>query len=227
MNSKHRRLLELEESTFTADRTGHVIANSPMVKDEILRLTSYDPRRISVVTNGVDIERFRGGDRMRGRKELGLSSEDFVVLLVGRGSFRKGHGFARALEKELSGKIRLRIVDAPPPCAMEDAYAAADVFYLPTLYDPFANATLEAMAAGLPVVTTPNNGVSCLIRDGESGFIVEPGDLAATRAAVRSLMDETRRKQIQEAASEVIAGERLDDKVQAIVNLLEQAIEAK
>ena len=44
---------------------------------------------------------------------------------------------------------------------------------LPTIYDPFSNATLEAMASGLPVITTRNNGVAELIQDGEEGFVLE------------------------------------------------------
>jgi len=55
---------------------------------------------------------------------------------------------------------------------IEKYYAAADLFVLPTLYDPFSNATLEAMASGIPVVTTGNNGAAELIENGKEGFIV-------------------------------------------------------
>ena len=56
---------------------------------------------------------------------------------------------------------------------VEKLYAAADIFALPTIYDPFSNATLEAMASGLPVITTRNNGVAELMQDGEEGFVLE------------------------------------------------------
>jgi UDP-glucose:(heptosyl)LPS alpha-1,3-glucosyltransferase len=219
-NPKHRRLLQLEKQTFTPERTGHVIANSPMVKEEILRLTSYPEDRISVITNGVDLERFRSGDRVRGREVMDVADKDFLVLLVGRGAFRKGHGFARQLEQSMRGEIKLRIIDSPPACPMEDIYAAADVFYLPTLYDPFSNATLEAMAAGVPVITSPNNGVSSLINNEENGFIVDPSDVEKTQTIVRSLMDEESREKIREAAARRIEVEQLEEKVLTLIDLL-------
>lgn len=223
-NPKHRRLLELEKQTFTSERTGHLIANSPMVKEEILRLTSYPEDRISVITNGVDLERFGSGKRKRGRGVMNVAENDFLVLLVGRGAFRKGHGYARKLEERMRGEIKLRIIDSPPACPMEDIYAAADVFYLPTLYDPFSNATLEAMAAGLPVITSPNNGVSSLIRDQESGFIVEPADIIGTCQAIRKLMEPQRRQAVIDAASARIEKEQLDGKVLEVVQLLRREI---
>lgn len=55
---------------------------------------------------------------------------------------------------------------------IEKLYSIADVFVLPTIYDPFSNATLEAMASGLPVVTTSYNGTSELIDNGVNGFVI-------------------------------------------------------
>jgi UDP-glucose:(heptosyl)LPS alpha-1,3-glucosyltransferase len=55
---------------------------------------------------------------------------------------------------------------------IEKLYSVADVFVLPTIYDPFSNATLEAMASGLPVITTAYNGASELIEDGIEGFVI-------------------------------------------------------
>ena len=54
---------------------------------------------------------------------------------------------------------------------MESYYGAADLAVLPTMYDPFSNVCLEAMACGLPVVTTAENGASELIHPGENGFV--------------------------------------------------------
>ncbi len=68
------------------------------------------------------------------------------------------------------------IVDSPPPVAMPHVYAAADVFLLPTLYDPFANVTLEALAAGLPVITSAQNGASEIIENEKNGFILPRAD---------------------------------------------------
>jgi len=51
-------------------------------------------------------------------------------------------------------------------------YGAADAFALPSLYDPFPNAALEAMACGLPVITTPQSGAAELIEEGVNGYVV-------------------------------------------------------
>ncbi|MCI0469539.1 MAG: glycosyltransferase family 4 protein, partial [Nitrospirae bacterium] len=60
-----------------------------------------------------------------------------------------------------------------PQQAIERFYAAADAFVLPTLYDPFSNAAIEAMSSGIPVITTKNNGASELIGNGEEGVIID------------------------------------------------------
>ena len=59
---------------------------------------------------------------------------------------------------------------------MPHVYAAADVFLLPTLYDPFANVTLEALAAGLPVITSAQNGASEILQNEVNGFILPRAD---------------------------------------------------
>jgi len=68
------------------------------------------------------------------------------------------------------------IIDSPTSVAMPHVYAAADVFLLPTLYDPFANVTLEALAAGLPVITSAQNGASEIMENGKNGFILPRAD---------------------------------------------------
>ena len=55
-------------------------------------------------------------------------------------------------------------------------YAAADIFALPTRYDPFANSTMEALASGVPVITTRSNGVSEIVEDGRDAFVVDAND---------------------------------------------------
>jgi UDP-glucose:(heptosyl)LPS alpha-1,3-glucosyltransferase len=73
-------------------------------------------------------------------------------------------------------------------------YAAADIFILPTIYDPFSNACLEALASGLPVITTRSNGFSEIIEDGVHGSIVDnPANLVGLRDAIRFWSDPSRR----------------------------------
>ena len=68
---------------------------------------------------------------------------------------------------------------------MRDLMEAADIFLLPTIYDPFSNASLEAMAAGLPVITTEANGFAEIMRPGEDGEALRtPADIEGIASAI-------------------------------------------
>src|SRR5207302_8442290 len=82
-------------------------------------------------------------------------------------------------------------------------YAAADIFILPTIYDPFSNACLEALASGLPVITTRSNGFGEIMEDGVHGSIVEDaGNLIALRDAIRFWSDRSRRDSVRSVNSD-------------------------
>lgn len=177
MRPKNREICELEAQVFAPDGVRHLICNSHFVANQIINRFQFDPGKIDVIYNGVPYLQFSTGDRALGRKALKLDADDYAILLVGAGSERKGHAIARRTVKRLGNKrARLIIVDSPPPIAMPHVYAAADVFLLPTLYDPFANVTLEALAAGLPVITSAQNGASEIIQNEVNGFILPRAD---------------------------------------------------
>ena len=68
---------------------------------------------------------------------------------------------------------------------MRELMEAADLFLLPTIYDPFSNASLEALSAGLPVITTSANGFSEVMRPDLDGEILRaPDDIEAMAAAI-------------------------------------------
>jgi UDP-glucose:(heptosyl)LPS alpha-1,3-glucosyltransferase len=81
-------------------------------------------------------------------------------------------------------------------------YGAADVFALPTLYDPFPNAALEALASGLPLVTTTTCGAAELVT-AANGMVIAAGDVAALAASLDSLCD--RAPQMRDAARTSVA----------------------
>jgi UDP-glucose:(heptosyl)LPS alpha-1,3-glucosyltransferase len=151
------------------------------------------------------------------RETLGLKSGDVAVLFAGSGWERKGLRFAiDAVEK--SGKeMRLLVAGRgdkrkfkSPRVQFLDVvhdmpalYGAADIFVLPTIYDPFSNACLEALAAGLPVVTTRANGFSEVITAGIHGTLLEdPRDIDAICEALRFWSDHTRREQARVGIAE-------------------------
>lgn len=216
---KHRDLLELEESLFEKQKTGRVIAASQMVANEITGLYRYPADKIDLVRNGVPVERFRAdlALRKKSRAELNLKEDQIALLFAGSGWERKGLLFAieaMALCKNKNVRLlvagrgnvsrykttRLRFWREDPVHFLGEiadlmpVYAAADMFILPTLYDPFSNACLEALASGLPVITTRSNGFSEIIEDNVHGSIVDnPANLIGLRDAVQFWSDSSRR----------------------------------
>ncbi len=177
LRPKNREICSLEAEVFGPSGVRRVICNSRFVADQIINRFNFAPSRIDVIYNGVPYLQFSSGDRHLGRQALKLHADDYVILLVGAGAERKGHTIARdAVRRIKDPRAKLLIVDSPPPIAMPHVYAAADVFLLPTLYDPFANVTLEALAAGLPVITSAQNGASEIIANETNGFVLPRAD---------------------------------------------------
>jgi UDP-glucose:(heptosyl)LPS alpha-1,3-glucosyltransferase len=212
LNRKHSAILALEKSLLAEGGAARVIANSRMVKEEIVRFYGFPAEKIDVVPNGVPVSAFRRNDesRSRMRETLGLKREDIAVLFAGSGWERKGLRFAvDAIEK--SGKpLRLLVAGRggqrqfkSPRVQFLDVvqdmpalYGAADIFLLPTIYDPFSNACLEALAAGLPVVTTRANGFSEIIATGVHGTVLDdPRNIDAICEALLFWSDNARREQ--------------------------------
>lgn len=152
--------------------------------------------------------------RVQTRKALGIPETAPVALFVGSGFERKGlNGFLTGLAEQ-SAHARLtrenvhgivvgrdkhlaRFQSFADQLGLSDRvsfvggvsdvkpfYAAADVFVLPTLYDPLPNACLEAMACGLPVVTSTGSGAAELITNGVEGFVVDALDTPAIADAI-------------------------------------------
>jgi UDP-glucose:(heptosyl)LPS alpha-1,3-glucosyltransferase len=177
LRAKNRELCRLEARVFAPGGVRRVICNSHFVADQIIKRFDFPADRIDVIYNGVPYQQFSMGDRALGRRALQLKPDDYVVLLVGAGAERKGHAIAREAMQRIKKKYaKLVIIDSPPSVAMPHVYAAADVFLLPTLYDPFANVTLEALAAGLPVITSAQNGASEIMENEKNGIILPRAD---------------------------------------------------
>src|SRR5262249_39466235 len=191
---KHRDLLELEKSLFDQRKAVRVIAASQMVMNEITGLYHYPADQIDLVRNGVPLNRFQFDPVLReqSRANLKLKEDQIVLLFVGSGWERKGLMFAiEAMALSKNQKMRLVVAgrgDARPykttrlrfwredpvqflgeVADLVPVYAAADIFILPTIYDPFSNACLEALASGLPVITTLSNGFSEVIDEAVHG----------------------------------------------------------
>jgi UDP-glucose:(heptosyl)LPS alpha-1,3-glucosyltransferase len=224
-------MLALERRVFC--KTPRIVANSQRGRQEITHHYSVSPRRMLTIYNGVDTDRFNAdaGRRVREiqRAAWGVRADDLVLLCVGSGFHRKGLDRAIAALGVLCrrgvtharlvvvGQGRLALYRRLARQAavadlvrfeghrtdVEQCYAGADLFVLPTLYDPFANACLEAMACGLPVLTTVANGAAELLRNGVNGWVL--GDAPSAEAladAIQCLLPWERRMAMGRAAQE-------------------------
>jgi UDP-glucose:(heptosyl)LPS alpha-1,3-glucosyltransferase len=217
MNRKHQDILKLEESLFAKGGAGLVSANSEMVKREIVDLYDFPAEKIVIVRTGLPLDKFQFDPALRekSRAELKLKPDEVALLFAGSGWERKGLRFAiEAFELCRDHRLRLLVAGRGDARAykpkrffthepvqflgeradLQPIYAAADIFILPTIYDPFSNACLEALASGLPVITTAANGFSEIIENGVHGSIVDvANNIAALREAIRFWSDDSRR----------------------------------
>ena len=197
LNPYHLYTKAAEKRLFESPRLRAVICNSNMVKEELRRHFGLAEDKLHVIYNGVDLAAFnpalRGEWRARMRAELGISDSATVFLFVGSGFARKGlpqllramtgvrgaHLIVVGDDRELvpmQGRARdMKLADRVRFTGGQDDvrpwYGMADCFVLPTLYDPFPNAALEAMACGLPLVTTLQCGAAEFIESGVEGYI--------------------------------------------------------
>jgi UDP-glucose:(heptosyl)LPS alpha-1,3-glucosyltransferase len=248
---KHRDLLQLEESLLKERKAGRVIAASQIVVSEITDLYRYPADNIDVVRNGVPLDTFRFDPRLReqSRAELNLKQNQIAVLFVGSGWERKGLLFAiealalcknRKMRLLVAGRgdtrryktTRLRFWREEPVhflgevADLTPVYAAADIFVLPTIYDPFSNACLEALASGLPVITTRSNGFSEIIDEGVHGSIIDnPASLVDLREAIDFWSDSSQREAARSANVECASQFDISKNVAQTLEILTRAAE--
>ncbi len=192
----HRNMMALEAQTFDPANTQRVIVNSEMVRGEIARhFPDFPQERVHTIRNGVDVKRFKRVPREDARRRFGLEEKDFVLVFVGSGWERKGlpwllkfmagHGddphlkLLMVTRDRMRGRVPPNVILTGPMSDVEAAYAAADVLTFLPIYEPCSNVVSEALATGIPVITTSYNGASELIDSGVNGHVLDdPTDLA-------------------------------------------------
>jgi UDP-glucose:(heptosyl)LPS alpha-1,3-glucosyltransferase len=216
LNPYHAYVQAAERAMFLSPRLRAVICNSRMVKEEIREHFGVAESRLHIIHNGVDTGEFHprlATEHRAGlRAALGWPDTDLVLLLVGSGFERKGVGVVLDALRELPATVKLIVVGKDKKLARYRAlakrlglesrvhfsgaqtevlpyYGAADIFVLPALYEPFPNVVLEALASGLPVITSTKCGARELIDEGREGYVIDALDVAALAAAVSSLSD--------------------------------------
>jgi UDP-glucose:(heptosyl)LPS alpha-1,3-glucosyltransferase len=212
LNPYHWLILAMERIIFKSHRFKKIIAISELVKRDIVENYNVDERNIEVIYNGVDLERFNPENRKQYKDEIrirhSIDGNDFVVLFVGSGFERKGVDYLLRASELVSEPITVlivgkgseekmrryinkqRVIFCGPQREIHKYYAASDIFVFPTIYEPFGNVHLEALASGLPVITTRLSGASEIIQDGVQGFVVDkPEDIDKIAEKILILMN--------------------------------------
>lgn len=207
------------------------LANSEAVKGYYVETFGVPATRISVLPNGIDGAVFAQADGSAVARELNLSEGEFVIVCVANLARNKGHqvlldAFARTAAERShchlllvgSGPEEQRLRDRAATTAVSQRIhflgrrqdvpailAASDVFVLPTLFEGMSNAIQEAMAAGLPVITTAIPENEALITDGQTGLLVAPGESNPIVHALERLYDDPPlRRQLGAAAAQAM-----------------------
>jgi UDP-glucose:(heptosyl)LPS alpha-1,3-glucosyltransferase len=256
---KHKLALAAEARSLRAPELLRIVVNSRMVQHDAQQRYDLPEERFRLVYNGVDLEFFhprRREQEGRALREIcGIDARAPVVLFLGSGYGRKGLSSVLEAFAELRRgrpEARLLVVGYDSQQASfehraaalgqaeavrflggrrdaEVCFAAADVYVLPTRYDPFANTTVEALASGLPVITTRGNGAHELIEERVQGSVLEnpaddqglalalswwlePGNLVRGRKAARALAEhhsaESKMRQSAAVLDEALAEKR-------------------
>lgn len=253
LNLHHGYLLRTERRMFESRRLRAVICNSRMVRDEILRYFDIAADKLNVIYNGVDLEEFnprlRESLRQGARVKLGIPDGGIAVLHVGSGFERKGVAILlraiaiagaryhlvvvgrdkhedryRHLAASLGVAARVHFAGAqadPKPF-----YAAADVFAMASLYEPFANASMEALAMGLPVVTSTKSGAAEILEKDRTGYVCDALDATAFAAAIGSLADGDKRGMMGIAARRLAEGFSLPAMTRELLDLYQRLLQA-
>ncbi len=217
LNLNHPALLKLEREYFAGPHPPKLIALTDQVKADLMRFYAVPSEAIAVLPNGYSATEFNTQrvfkHRAAMREQLSYGPQDKVVIFVANELERKGFGpllravallqdpdvallavgrlnpktYADEIQRlGLAGRVRF----AGPSGDVATLYAAADVFALPTQYEAWGLVIVEALACGLPVVTSRLAGAAITVQEGVTGSLLDnPNDPAEIAAKLRPLLD--------------------------------------
>jgi glycogen synthase len=237
---------------LAVERADRVIAVSAQMRADILANFRVEPERVVVLHNGVDAQAFTRTERREALDRHGVREP--YALFVGRISEQKGifqlleaarqlpegvqlvlcasspdtPELLTRLQTAVSGRPQIRWINEMLPVEeVVQIYSRAAVFVCPSIYEPFGIINLEAMACGTPVVASRVGGIPEVVVDGETGWLVEPGDPAALAQALRTaLADSQRARQMGEAGRRRVEAHFSWDRIAALtMDVYQQAID--
>lgn len=202
LNPMHRKILQLEKEAFENPQLIKLFANSNMIRSQLLEHYAIDPAKIEVIHNGVEWHEMEKDfseweeKKIEACKRFHLDPDKFHFLFIGNGYLRKGldrllEGLSRLKRRDfhlsvigkdnrmeiyhakavqLGLKNSVRFFGSQPE--IRPFYQLADVLAIPSFYDPFANVTVEALAMGLFVISSKNNGGHEILSD-KNGAVID------------------------------------------------------
>ncbi|MCP3965227.1 MAG: glycosyltransferase family 4 protein [Lentisphaerae bacterium] len=203
-NPRHRSILKLEKKTLSSENTGLVIANSKLIKKQLVKHYKYPENKVHVLYNGINHKLFYPAEpeeKLEARKKLHITGR--FVCMFAAGNFKiKGLKEAIKAISKLDPDVRMKTTlmvvggDKPQPYIkmaeklgvaenlfftgrqknMREYFIASDLFLYPSHYETFGNVVLEANACGVPVVTTRQIGAAEVIKENSNGFLVTAPD---------------------------------------------------
>ena len=248
----------IEEVPYRRQCCPRIIAISQMVRDDIIRHYRVPSERVTLIYNGVDLERFHPENRRRYRegirKSLGIA-EELVVLFVSNNHRMKGlscliRALARIKDKGEGRPFKLlvlgrgsvnRYLHVGPRLGFDEGilsvqgtpyperyYGAADFLVHPTFYDACSLAVFEALASGLPVITTKSNGAGGIITDGKEGFVVDdPRDISTLADRIHCFFDDRTREASSRAARELAERYPMERNFQEMLEVFQEVAAQK
>lgn len=218
LNPAHTVILRLEKSRFVRRQYRKVVALSPQVKSDIKRFYNVPDEDIVVIPNGYSPSEFsaarRNAKREQTRAKFGFQETDRVIIFVANELERKGfYPLLRAISELKDTSLHLlavgrlnpstyraeierldmtsRVHWTGPSNSVADYYAGADLFVLPTQYEAWGLVIVEALACGLPVVTSRLAGASVAVRENETGVLLDhPHEVGEISNALRRMISQ-------------------------------------
>jgi UDP-glucose:(heptosyl)LPS alpha-1,3-glucosyltransferase len=255
ISPRHRLILNIESKIFTPGNYKRIVAISNLCKQHAITYYNVPSNLIDVIYCGVNFDIFNSSVRNEGellRKKLGIDRKAIVVLFVGMNFARKGLASLLRAVSQLRDKEKYRVLIVGKGniarylklarelgldgvamfCGFQDDmpsfYGCAEVFVLPSYYEPLGNACLEAMACGLPVIATRETGASELISHGRSGFIMDdPGNISTLANWLEELEDPELRRSMGSEAREATAFLTIERNVKHTILAYEKVLEDK
>lgn len=244
-NPLHLVYLYLEKRCFTNSKM--IIANSNMVKNEIISTYGIDEEKIKVIYNGFPLEKFdKEKSKENLEKEFSFDLKEKIILYVGSGFKRKGvkefleilsklknrnfRAFIIGKEKKMDSYkilaknlgLENKVVFTGARSDVKDFYTMSDIFLFPTRYEPFSNVVLEAMNYENVVITTKQNGASEILSNEYTMNSSE--DFSIVEKIDKLLINDLEIEKVKKDNLEIIQNFSIEKNVQQTLKVINEII---